>query len=136
MQWHSTSSPAGFNPFVFIYPMWDHESQRIGKQKCTPLGHKLHGIAEILSFIGLLLLAIVCAYLLYRRSVGTFQALQLLLIAVLVGLGLIGEVCTIILGGWRPRRDFITITQLMKQPGWKTDKGKYTRGASPFSSSV
>gem|GEM_PF-3837790 len=23
----------------FVYPMWDNESQRIGKKKCTPLGY-------------------------------------------------------------------------------------------------
>lgn len=77
---------------LFIYPMWDHESQRIGKQKCTPLGYRLHGIAELLGFIGLFLLIIVCAYLGYRRHVGTFHAFQLLLMAIPVGMGLIGEV--------------------------------------------
>lgn len=46
----------------------------------------------MLGFIGLFLLVIVCAYLGYKRYVGTFQTLQLLLIAVPVGLGLIGEV--------------------------------------------
>ena len=35
--------------------MWDHESQRIGKQKCTPLEFKLHGIADMLGFIGLII---------------------------------------------------------------------------------
>ncbi len=29
---------------LFINPMWDNESQRIGKQKCTPLGYRLHKI--------------------------------------------------------------------------------------------
>jgi len=36
---------------LFIYPIWDNESQRIGKQKCTPLGYKLHGTAEGLGLI-------------------------------------------------------------------------------------
>ena len=32
---------------LFIHPMWDNESQRIGKQKCTPAGYALHVIAEM-----------------------------------------------------------------------------------------
>lgn len=38
----------------FINPMWDSESQRIGKMKCTPMGYKLHGISDGLGFLGLL----------------------------------------------------------------------------------
>ena len=43
---------------LFIYPMWDNESQRIGKQKCTPKGYNLHVIAELLGFIGLLVVSV------------------------------------------------------------------------------
>jgi hypothetical protein len=71
--------------------MWDHESQRIGKQKCTPLGYKLHGMAELLGFIGFFLLLVVLAYLGHRKQVGTFHAQLLWLIAVPFGMGLIGE---------------------------------------------
>jgi hypothetical protein len=76
---------------LFFYPMWDHESQRIGKQKCTPLGYKLHGIAEGLGFLGFFLLIILCAYLLYRHQVGTFNRHLFWLMAIPFGLGLIGE---------------------------------------------
>jgi hypothetical protein len=55
---------------LFIYPMWDNESQRIGKQMCTPLGYKLHETAELLGFIGLLLLLSTVAYLAYQGFVG------------------------------------------------------------------
>ena len=41
---------------LFIHPMWDHENQRIGKQKCTPFGYALHVIADLLGMVGLLLL--------------------------------------------------------------------------------
>jgi hypothetical protein len=71
--------------------MWDHESQRIGKQKCTPLGYKLHGIAELLGFIGLFLLLVVLAYLGFRKVDHTFHASLLWLMAVPFGIGLIGE---------------------------------------------
>jgi len=76
---------------LFMYPMWDHESQRIGKQKCTPLGYKLHGMAEILGFIGFFVLLVTFAYCGYRRYVGTFHFSLLWLITVPFGTGLIGE---------------------------------------------
>ena len=53
--------------------MWDNESQRIGKQKCTPMGYNLHVIAELLGFIGLLLLLGVCVHLGCRASCNSFD---------------------------------------------------------------
>jgi hypothetical protein len=72
--------------------MWDNESQRIGKQKCTPLGYRLHGVAEGLGFLGFLLLIIVCAYLGYRRYAGTFRTDLFWMLAIPFGMGLIGEI--------------------------------------------
>jgi hypothetical protein len=77
---------------LFIYPMWDNESQRVGKQKCTPLGYKLHGIAELLGFIGILLLLATSAYLAYKAFGGAFRVALLWLLAVPFALGSIGEV--------------------------------------------
>jgi hypothetical protein len=74
----------------FIYPMWDSESQRIGKQKCTRLGYALHGAAELLGFIGLLLLFAAAVYLGYRALHGTFHATLLWVLAVPISLGSIG----------------------------------------------
>jgi len=76
---------------LFIYPMWDHENQRIGKQKCTPLGYALHSIAEFLGFIGLLLLISISVYLGYKGISSTFRASLLWFLAIPFGLGLIGE---------------------------------------------
>jgi hypothetical protein len=76
---------------LFIYPMWDHESQRIGKYRCTPLGYKLHGIAELLGFIGLFLLLVVLAYLGCRKQDGTFQVWLWWLLAAPLGVGLVSE---------------------------------------------
>ena len=36
--------------------MWDNESERIGKQRCTPLGYALHVVSDLIGFLGLLLL--------------------------------------------------------------------------------
>ena len=76
---------------VFIFPMWDNESQRIGKQKCTPWGYIFHGIAELLGFIGLLLLLGIGVYLGYRGLSGTFRASLFWLLAVPFGIGLVSQ---------------------------------------------
>ena len=67
---------------LFIHPMWDHESQRIGKQKCTPIGHAIHGVAELIGFVGLLLLFVAPVVLAWRWFAGTFHAPLLWLLAV------------------------------------------------------
>jgi hypothetical protein len=36
---------------LYIYPMWDSEAERIGVQKCMPMGSVLRTIAELLGFI-------------------------------------------------------------------------------------
>jgi hypothetical protein len=77
---------------LFIYPMWDNESQRIGKQKCTRLGYTLHGVAELLGFVGLLVLLAAGVYLGYRASRGTFHTSLFWFFALPIGLGLIGEI--------------------------------------------
>ncbi len=37
---------------LFIHPMWDNESERVGMQKCTPLGYRLHHTGEGVGFFG------------------------------------------------------------------------------------
>ncbi|MEZ6131149.1 MAG: hypothetical protein R3C59_20950 [Planctomycetaceae bacterium] len=76
---------------MFLYPMWDNEAQRIGKQKCTPWGYTLQGIAELLGFIGLLFLFGVGIYLGYRGVSGTFQANLLWLLAIPFGIGIVSQ---------------------------------------------
>ena len=71
--------------------MWDNESQRIGKQKCTPWGHTMQGIAELLGFIGLLLLLGVGIYLGYRGVSGTFQAVLFWLLVIPFGIALVSQ---------------------------------------------
>lgn len=77
---------------LFIHPMWDHESQRIGKQKCTPAGYALHLIAELIGFLGLLFLFAVPAALVWQWFAGTFHASLWWLVAVPFGLGIVSEV--------------------------------------------
>jgi hypothetical protein len=97
---------------MFIYPMWNHESQRIGKRQCTPLGSRLHLVAEMIGFTCLLLIPCIVIYLAYRGLSGTFQPrLWWLLAAPFVG-ALIGDV--IYAYSWR----------LASQRGFEYDEDK------------
>lgn len=76
---------------LFFHPMWSHESERLGKQKCTPTGYVLHGVAELIGFIGLLSLFAVLLILVWLAITGGFHARSLWLLAVPFGVGLISE---------------------------------------------
>jgi hypothetical protein len=41
---------------MFINPMWDHESQRIGKKKCSQFAYHMHVTSDLIGFIALLAL--------------------------------------------------------------------------------
>ena len=43
--------------------MWFDEVERIGKQRCTPIGYVLQQVGEIVGFIGLLTFFVAPAYL-------------------------------------------------------------------------
>jgi hypothetical protein len=77
---------------LFIHPMWSHESERIGKKKCTPAGYALHVLAELIGFIGLLFLLAVPVLLAYRGLTSTFHISLLWLLTVPICLGVVSEV--------------------------------------------
>jgi hypothetical protein len=76
---------------LFIHPMWHHESQRLGKQKCTPAGYALHVIAEMIGFLGLLLLFGMPAFLIWQWLNDAFQAKLLWLLALPPVIGVVSE---------------------------------------------
>ena len=77
---------------LFIHPMWDNESERIGKQKCTPVGYAIHVFADLLGFIGLLLLLGLVCILPTRELPARFVRLYLLwLLTVPFGVGVVSE---------------------------------------------
>jgi hypothetical protein len=76
---------------LFINPIWDNESERIGMQKCTPLGYALRGISDLTGFVGLLLLFATGVYLGYRGVAGTFHASLLWFFAIPFGLAFTGS---------------------------------------------
>jgi hypothetical protein len=75
----------------FINPMWDNEAERIGKLRCTPLGYRLHLVSDLIGLVGLLALIGSVGFLIYRGLIGTFHPGLLWLLAVPVGLGIIGS---------------------------------------------
>ena len=70
---------------LFIHPMWSHESERIGKQKCTPVGYALHGVAELLGFVGLLCLLALPLY-------GAFRGWSWWYLLIPFGIGVVSEI--------------------------------------------
>jgi hypothetical protein len=80
---------------MFIPRMWSDEVERIGKQRCTPVGYAIQGIGELIGFLGLLMLPGVPVYLAYRGVVGTFHWS---LLWVLVVPFVIGFIDTVIVG--------------------------------------
>lgn len=66
----------------FINPMWDNESQRIGKMKCTHLGYKLHGISDGLGFLGLFCFIGIIIFLVISGVMGGFRLAYLWLFLV------------------------------------------------------
>jgi hypothetical protein len=76
---------------LFIHPMWDSECERIGKQRCTPTGYALHVFADLLGFIGLLVLLPAPFFIAWRWLGGTFRTYHLWLLAVPIAIGLASE---------------------------------------------
>lgn len=66
----------------FIHPMWSHESQRIGKMRCTPTGYRLHMVSDGLGFLGLLSFLALVVYLIVLLLKGDFSSGRLLLFTI------------------------------------------------------
>lgn len=77
---------------LFINPIWDHESERIGKKKCTPVGYALHVVADLIGFVSLLLLPGAGVYLIYKILLGGFHASLLWLLIIPFMLAFLGSV--------------------------------------------
>lgn len=105
---------------LFINPMWDNEAERIGKQRCTPLGYALHTISDLIGFVALLLLFGSAAYLGYRGFVGTFRASLLWLFTIPFALAIIGAILYRISWAVAHRRGFRYDYEL-REASWLED---------------
>ena len=72
--------------------MWSDEVERIGKQRCTPVGYNLQAIGDLIGFSGLLLLIGVVSYLVYMGIAGTFRWMLLWWLAVPFVIGIAGSI--------------------------------------------
>jgi hypothetical protein len=77
---------------MFIPRMWFDEVERIGKQRCTPVGYAIQVVGDLIGFVGLLSVLGVPVYLAFARVIGSFRWSMLWLLAVPVVLGVIGSV--------------------------------------------
>lgn len=79
----------------FIHPMWDSETQRLGKKKCTPIGSRLHEIADLMGFIGLALLVVIVlaffAVSLFFEDFRLPSALRWIIFGTPIALGVLSE---------------------------------------------
>lgn len=76
---------------MFISRMWPDEVERIGKQRCTPVGYALHGVGQLFGFFALFLLLVVIVYVPYRAVIGEFNRLLLWLLLAPFVIGLLGR---------------------------------------------
>lgn len=77
---------------LFVYPMWESESQRAGTRRCSRLGYSLRVAAAALGFAGLLLLLVGIVFIAYRAAAGGFDERLLWLVGVPLSLGAAAEV--------------------------------------------
>jgi hypothetical protein len=77
---------------MFVPRIWFDEVERIGKQRCTPLGYVLQQIGDLVGIVGLLTVLGVPAYLGYRGAIGTFDRSLLWLLIVPIALGIVGRI--------------------------------------------
>jgi hypothetical protein len=77
---------------LFIHPMWDNESQRIGMLKCWKAAYLVHGYGEVIGFIGILVLLGTVGYMIYVASFGSFSYTTWLLLCVPFGFGVVSEI--------------------------------------------
>lgn len=91
---------------MFIPRIWFDESERIGKQRCTPVGYVLHGIGDLIGFIGLLMLLATPLYLSFMVVSGSFRWSLLWLFVVPIALGIVGSVIVSLSWGLAHRKQF------------------------------
>ena len=91
---------------MFISPMWDHESERVGLKRCTPVGYQIHGFSDLAGLLGLLALPAVPVWLIYKAINGEFSWSLLWLLPVPFVFGFVGLVMRSITWALAEKRQF------------------------------
>ncbi len=91
---------------MFVNPMWDNEAQRVGLQRCTPLGYFIHVVSDLVGLAGLLTLGGSVITIIYKTFTGTFHLALLWYLAAAIGLGFIGMVLAAVTWALAQRRGF------------------------------
>lgn len=79
--------------WLFIYPMWNSENQRLGMKACTPLGYAVRSIADISGFCGLIFLFVTLCHLIHRYLLGRpFESRYLSVLLFPLVVGFVGRV--------------------------------------------
>lgn len=102
---------------LFIHPMWDSETQRLGKRACTPVGYALHGIAELVGFVGLVALPVSAVVLAWKGLTHGFDRHLLKILAWPFGLGVVSEVLFQLSWWFAVRKEF-RCDEANKEASW------------------
>ena len=76
---------------LFIHPMWDNESQRIGMLKCWKTAYHIHGCGELIGFLGLFTLLVTVGYMIYTAIFADFSHSMWWFLCLPLGMGIISE---------------------------------------------
>lgn len=107
---------------LFIHPMFDRQSERVGKRKCTRIGYALHVVADLVGMLGLVLVHIVVGVWAWKCLRGTFTAQALSLAAIPLGLGVMSEVLYHGSCWLAARRGFRYDEDRRGRAGWRTER--------------
>jgi hypothetical protein len=77
---------------LFIHPMWDTETQRIGKMRCSSRAYSLHVTAELIGFIGALTLVGFSLWFVGTWLVSTWETPTFWLFVIPLLLGIVSEI--------------------------------------------
>lgn len=72
-----------------INPMWDNESQRIGKMKCTPMGYNLHVLSDLIGLLGILCFVSIIVFFVVMIIKGSFRPTYFWLLLIPVSLDVV-----------------------------------------------
>ncbi|MBU4271106.1 MAG: hypothetical protein KKE86_06370 [Planctomycetes bacterium] len=105
---------------LFINPMWDSENQRLGLKACKPVGYFLRGLADLIGFVGLILLVGMPIYVVYRSLAHSFSWHLCWFLLIPFGVGIIGQsLCWI---SWR------LATKKQFHYDWETRTARWIEG--------